>query len=164
MMPPDIGFLYSEYGKFVYNIALRMLYNRTDAEDVMQEVFIKLQEKAGSFKGNSSIKTFMYRITANQCIDLIRKQRSLAKRAEASAEVYRPASQENSMLLDSLLQTLSEKHRAVVLLYEIAGCSQKEISAAMNMSTGTIKSILSRSITKMAGLMEKEAANALHGN
>jgi RNA polymerase sigma-70 factor (ECF subfamily) len=133
-----------------------MLCNRSDAEDVTQDVFIKLQNKIGTFKGKSNIKTFIYRITVNQSIDLIRKQQTLTKKAKDSWNPHPALAYDDDMLLDRLLKILSEKHRAIVLLYEIAGCSQKEIAKTMEMSKGTVKSILSRSITKMAAWLKKE--------
>lgn len=155
-MIAEIELLYLEYSKFVFNIAYRMLSNKSDAEDVTQDVFIKLQNKLGSFKGKSNIKTYIYRITVNQSIDLIRKQQSHTKKAKDSWELHPALVYDDGMLLDRLLKILSEKHRAIVLLYEITGCSQKEIAETLEMSRGTVKSILSRSITKMAAYLKKE--------
>jgi RNA polymerase sigma-70 factor (ECF subfamily) len=155
-MVAEIEKLYLEYSKFVFNIAYRMLSNRSDAEDITQEVFVKLQNKLGSFKGKSNIKTFIYRITVNQSIDLIRKQHSLAKKTKDSFLPHSALAYADGMLLDQLLKILNEKQRAIVLLYEIAGCPQKEIAETMKMSRGTVKSILSRSITKMAAYFKKE--------
>jgi RNA polymerase sigma factor (sigma-70 family) len=160
-MPLDIRDVYRDHSKFVYNVAYRMLRNKNDAEDVTHDVFIKLMDTAGAFKGNSSVKTYIYRITVNLSIDLVRKHQSLARRAERSWEPVPAAAQDDSLLLDSLLGALNEKHRAIVLLYEIAGCSQKEISEALGIGTGTIKSIISRSIARMAGLLREEGQNAL---
>lgn len=164
-MDLDINDIYRQYSRFVFNVALRMLNNRTEAEDVVQEVFIKLQKSLSSFKGESNIKTYMYRMTINQSIDLIRKHRSQASRIEKSwTGDGKTNNNEDLVLLDSLLEKLSEKQRAMILLYEIAGCSQREIAESMGISTGTVKSGISRAIKKMAKLARREAAvNALPG-
>lgn len=165
-MELEINDIYRQYSKFVFNVALRMLNNRTEAEDVMQEVFIKLQKSIGSFKGNSNIKTYMYRMTVNQSIDLIRKHQSQVSRIEKSwnDDKHVNANNEDHLLLDSLLASLSEKQRAMILLYEIAGCTQSEIAESMGISTGTVKSGISRAIKKMATLARREAnENALPG-
>jgi RNA polymerase sigma-70 factor, ECF subfamily len=152
----DIKDIYEQYAAFVYNIALKLLYNKIDAEDVVQDVFIKLQNKMGTFKGNSSIKTFIYRVTINQSIDYIKKQRSQFSRMEKSCETTESQIKDDNLVLNSLLERLSEKQRKIVLLFEIAGCSQKEISEIMGVSVGTVKSTLSRSIEKMAEMAKED--------
>jgi RNA polymerase sigma-70 factor (ECF subfamily) len=153
----DLTKLYKEYSGFVYNIALRMLnYNRIDAEDVTQEVFIRLQGNLANFKGESSVKTYIYRITANMCIDHIRKQQSQYSRIENSVKDTKHISSHDSMLLDSLLNLLSPKQKAAVLLFEIGGFSQKEIAEIMDENINTIKSQISRAIKKMAESLKEE--------
>jgi RNA polymerase sigma-70 factor (ECF subfamily) len=137
-----------------------MLCNRSDAEDVMQEVFIKLQDRLGSFKGNSSIKTFIYRMTVNQCIDFIRSRQSQANRAERSTEgisLITSRSPDSTMILDNLLKDLPDDHRAALVLFEITGFSLKEIALIMDTNINTIKSRISRSIKKISETSRKEA-------
>jgi RNA polymerase sigma-70 factor (ECF subfamily) len=162
-MTADINEIYREHGRYVFNIAYRMLSNRSDAEDVCHEVFIKLNSSLGSFKGYSSVKTYIYRMTVNQSIDYIRKQQSQAARVERSFDAMKTASvREDSLMLDDLLSLLDPQSRACVLLYEVAGFSQNEIAAIMQTQTGTVKSRISRSIRKMSEHLEKEGEeNAL---
>ena len=156
-MTVDIQGIYSEYFLFVYNVALKMLNNRNDAEDVAQEVFVKLQEKLESFLGASSMKTFIYRVTINKCIDLIRRQHSQTDRAVKSFQSGEITISTDRLLIDSLLSKLTAGQRAAVLLYEIAGCSQKEIALILKISEGTVRSRISRSIKKMAKFVAEEA-------
>jgi RNA polymerase sigma-70 factor (ECF subfamily) len=163
-MNPDINELYKEHGKYVYNIAYRMLSNSSDAEDVCHDVFMKLQTGLSSFNGNSAIKTYIYRITVNQSIDYIRKQQSLSSRAEKSVDRISGASKtkDDTLILDNLLNLIDPQSRACILLYEVGGFSQKEIARIMNTRTGTVKSRISRSIKKMSEHLEKEdSKNAL---
>lgn len=163
-MAYELNLIYAEHSKFVYNIALRMLCDREDAEDIMQEVFMKLQVKISSFNGDSALKTFIYRMTVNSSIDFIRRKQSQAGRAEKSMEgksAHVTNSYDNSLLLDSLLNSIPPEHKAALLLFEIGGFSQKEIAVIMKTNAGTIKSRISRSINKMSELLKKEASNAL---
>ncbi len=158
-MAHDIGVIYAQNSRYVYNIALRMLCDRQDAEDIMQEVFIKLQKKIAGFQGNSELKTFIYRMTVNSSIDLMRRRQSLAGRAERSMENktgHVNAEYDGAMMLDSLLGTLPPEQRAAVVLFEVGGFSQKEIAIMLKTNVGTVKSRISRSIAKMSGLIKKE--------
>jgi RNA polymerase sigma-70 factor (ECF subfamily) len=149
-MGENLEDIYSRYSNFAYNVALRMLGNTMDAEDVLQDVFIKLQQKLSTFNGESSIKTFLYRMVINQSIDHIRRRGSQTRRAEKSTRELRPAVNDNSLLLDSLLEKITVEQRSAILLYEICGFSQKEVASILNISRGTVKSRISRGITKMA--------------
>jgi len=155
-MGENLEDIYSRYSGFAYNVALRMLGNTMDAEDVLQDVFVKLQNKLSSFNGDSSIKTFLYRMVINQSIDYIRKHRSQTSRAEKSMLDIRPAMNDDSLLLYSMLETITVEQRSAILLYEICGFTQKEVASILNVTQGTIKSRISRGITKMAASACKE--------
>jgi RNA polymerase sigma-70 factor (ECF subfamily) len=133
-----------------------MLGNTMDAEDVLQDVFVKLQNKLSSFNGDSSIKTFLYRMVINQSIDHIRRHGSQTSRAEKSMLDIRPAMNDDSLLLYSMLETITVEQRSAILLYEICGFTQKEVASILNVTQGTIKSRISRGITKMAASACKE--------
>jgi RNA polymerase sigma-70 factor (ECF subfamily) len=155
-MGENLEDIYSRYSGFAYNVALRMLGNTMDAEDVLQDVFVKLQNKLSSFNGDSSIKTFLYRMVINQSIDHIRRHGSQTSRAEKSMLDIRPAMNDDSLLLYSMLETITVEQRSAILLYEICGFTQKEVASILNVTQGTIKSRISRGITKMAASACKE--------
>ena len=155
-MGENLEDIYSRYSGFAYNVALRMLGNTMDAEDVLQDVFVKLENKLSSFNGDSSIKTFLYRMVINQSIDHIRRHGSQTSRAEKSMLDIRPAMNDDSLLLYSMLETITVEQRSAILLYEICGFTQKEVASILNVTQGTIKSRISRGITKMAASACKE--------
>ena len=155
-MGENLEDIYSRYSGFAYNVALRMLGNTMDAEDVLQDIFVKLQNKLSSFNGDSSIKTFLYRMVINQSIDHIRRHGSQTSRAEKSMLDIRPAMNDDSLLLYSMLETITVEQRSAILLYEICGFTQKEVASILNVTQGTIKSRISRGITKMAASACKE--------
>jgi RNA polymerase sigma-70 factor (ECF subfamily) len=134
-----------------------MLGNTMDAEDVLHDIFVKLQNKLSSFNGDSSIKTFLYRMVINQSIDYIRRHGSQTSRAEKSTMDVSPAMDDDSILLYSMLETIPVEQRSAILLYEICGFSQKEVASILNVKQGTIKSRISRGIKTMAASACKEA-------
>ena len=156
-MEHDIEDIYRQHSKYVYNVAYRMLSNRSDAEDVCHEVFIRLNNSLASFKGEANIKTFIYRMTVNQSIDHIRKQQSQVSRAERSMDEPKPQRvDDGGMVLDDLLTLLDPESRACLLLYEVCGFPQAEVAEIMKTRTGTIKSRISRAIKKISEHLKKE--------
>ncbi len=146
--------IYRENAKYVYNIALGMLKNRDDAEDVTQNVFIKLFDSFGSFRKESSIKTYLYRMTINRSIDLIRKNRTADKYLEKSPSESRGSS-EHSFILWDLLGRLDLNHRTPLLLSEIGGFSYKEISVILSINTGTVKSRINRAVNRLKKMVKE---------
>ena len=71
LFPPEFAAVYDEHSRAVYYLALRMLSNPTQAEDATHDVFLKAYRKLGEFKGQSSIRTWLYRITINHCQNLL---------------------------------------------------------------------------------------------
>lgn len=139
--------LYRKYSKYVYNVALGILRNKTDAEDITQDVFIKFFNSINSFRGESDIKTYLYRMTINKSIDLIRSY-NLHNDKLKEIQIKR----NNTFLkieLYNLLESLDLKHKTPLLLAEIGGFSYKEISEILNINIGTVKSRINRAIVKL---------------
>ncbi len=149
------------YQTKVVNIAYGMLSDREDAYDAAQEAFLKIYRSLDTFRGNSSVSTWIYRITANVCTDMLRKrQRSVQiipideepdedkPRMELRDES--PTPEEHAELSErqaALRQALSElgyEYRQIITLYDMEGLSYEEIAAALGCPTGTVKSRLSR--------------------
>jgi RNA polymerase sigma factor (sigma-70 family) len=66
--------IYNQYGKMVYNLALNYLQNFEDTEEAVQDIFVKIYEKFEGFNQKSSLKTWIYRITINHCLDVIKSK------------------------------------------------------------------------------------------
>ena len=161
------------YGKKVYNTACRICKNEADAEDVAQEVFLKVYRALPNFKGESSFSTFLYRVTVNACLDFVRRSgRAAAEslvRQDADGEEYEylPADAEQTperqseraelreTLRRSILR-LSDEHRAVILLRDVNGLSYEEIAAVLSCSVGTVKSRINRAREKLREILKKE--------
>lgn len=148
--------IYKEHSKYVYNVALGILRSKDEAEDVMQNVFIKLFENFSSFRGDSNIKTYLYRMTVNKSIDYIRSQSLRAGKLE-KMEIEEAKNNDSSRaLLDSLLEKISPDLKIPVLLAEIGGFSYKEIATIMKLNLGTVKSRINRGISKIREVAAKE--------
>ena len=161
------------YGKKVYNTACRICKNEADAEDVAQEVFLKVYRALPNFKGESSFSTFLYRVTVNACLDFVRRSgRAAAEslvRQDADGEEYEylPADAEQTperqseraelreTLRRSILR-LSDEHRAVILLRDVNGLSYEEIAEVLSCSVGTVKSRINRAREKLREILKKE--------
>lgn len=161
------------YGKKVYNTACRICKNEADAEDVAQEVFLKVYRALPNFKGESSFSTFLYRVTVNACLDFVRRSgRAAAEslvRQDADGEEYEylPADAEQTperqseraelreTLRRSILR-LSDEHRTVILLRDVNGLSYEEIAAVLSCSVGTVKSRINRAREKLREILKKE--------
>jgi RNA polymerase sigma-70 factor (ECF subfamily) len=135
--------LYRAHGPRLKSIAWHTLGNRQDAEDAVQEAFLKVYRGIGGFAGDSAIGTWLYRIVINFCYDLQRKRRREGSPEEALAE-ERPAaaSQALSLLLRDALRRIHPQHRMVFLLFEVEGLRHAEIAAALEVPEGTSKAWL----------------------
>jgi len=153
--------LVERYQSRVLRLALEMVKNRHDAEDIVQESFVKAYLALRSFKGESSFYTWLHRIAYNMAIDFRRKN----LKHVVNAEEYNDASmvaadqmeiggrtdanphsnlfhKERLEKIRGALSGISEEHRAVVVLREVEGMSYEEIADVVGISKGTVMSRL----------------------
>ena len=151
-----------QHEKIVYNVALRMMNHSEDAKDISQEVFLKAYRNIGNFDERSQFSTWIYRITANTCIDEMRKrkgrqsfsleeeleseegsmQRQVADAGESPEESMLREEQKSEIL--QALESLSPEHKVAVILRDIKGLSYEEIAEILELTLGTVKSRISR--------------------
>lgn len=158
--------LVKEYEKNVYNIALRMVSNAEDAQDMAQEAFIKAYNCLSSYRGDSKFSVWLYRIVSNVCLDFLRSKNrrptvSLSiedDEGEESQLDIADESQSPELLLDRTLtresvrrglESLPPEYRQILLLREIQGLSYEEISGALRIEVGTVKSRIFRARKKL---------------
>jgi RNA polymerase sigma-70 factor (ECF subfamily) len=151
------------YQDKVYSLCYRYSGNEEDAFDLAQEAFIKAYRSLSTFKGKSRFSTWLYRVTTNVCLDELRRRRRDIQSQSLDQPVTGSDGEMNRIILDesqsidtwyetkeqaeyiqSLLNELKPDHRMVLLLKDIMELSYEEISQVLNISTGTIKSRLSR--------------------
>jgi len=149
-----------KYRERLYSIIYNLCSNREDAADLTQETFIKAFSSIKRFKGKSSFYTWLYRIAVNSTLSYLKRNRmrhffSFENINEeiSSSEIVEALSikmkSDKTALINELqeklneaLQKLSDKHRSVVVLYEIEGLSHHDISNVMECSVGTVRSRL----------------------
>lgn len=156
----------------VYNLALRMVGDRDDAFDMSQEAFIKAYACIGQFRGESRFSVWLYRLTTNVCLDFLRsKERKShvsitydddddAKELEIPDERYTPQGElEKKELREAVrrgLSRLPRDYRMILLLREIEGMSYDEISVALGLETGTVKSRIFRARKKLCSILNDD--------
>jgi RNA polymerase sigma-70 factor (ECF subfamily) len=153
--------LANRYERRVYSLALRMLRQEQDAEDVTQQAFLSAMENLGRFRGDASFSTWLLRIATHAALKVIRKRKGLdtvsleqateeedsygtiphpeyiADWRQSPEELVRK--NEVQRLLDDALAKLDEKHRLVFLLRDVEGLSVKETAEALGLSEANTK-------------------------
>jgi len=153
--------------KPIYALAYRMAGNHDDAEDISQDVFIKIFRSAAAYDGSAKLSTWVYRITANAAIDHLRRKRQSPSNcrevpiddpAQGAAwqevvSVRNPAREAESRLLgrriENALAAVSERERAAFILRHYHDFELKEIAETMGISSGAVKSYLFRAVRKL---------------
>ena len=146
----------------VLRTAYRMLGNWADAEDVAQEVFLRLHRHGVGFANEAACGSWLYRVTVNLCIDRSRKKRSMEELPElpsneASAEASAIREQQKRQLM-AALQTLPPRERAAVVLREIEGLSSPEVAAILGSTDGTVRSQVASALARLRGILKRGEA------
>jgi RNA polymerase sigma factor (sigma-70 family) len=152
--------LYHEYKKLVFNVALNYLQNVEDAEEITQDVFVKIYNSLDNFNQKSSYKTWIYRITINQCLDYIKQKNSqkrffiFGKKSQNEHEYLTISTfehpgilmenKEEAAILFEVINTLTENQRTAFLLSKLDGLSNPEISEIMQLSISSVESLVFR--------------------
>jgi RNA polymerase sigma-70 factor (ECF subfamily) len=154
------------YQAKVFSIIYGILRNRNDAEDIAQQVFVKIYFSIGNFDFRSSLLTWIYKITVNECYDYLRKKRvrklvyesdfsaEEAQRMETSEPAVDPGAPADRRLAQhdlvvKLLSKVSEEDRSLILLKEVEGHSVEELAQMTGLNENTIKVKLFRTRQKL---------------
>src|SRR5215204_3449102 len=145
--------LYDRYSRTVYGVGLKILGNRSLAEELVQEVFLKVWRSAGTFDASrGSFSTWLYRVTRSCALDLYRKRASRVRQVPdggphiAAARDFSEGPQKMvdeswlSWRVSRALEVLDAPHREVIELAYFGGLSQREVSERTGMPLGTVKS------------------------
>ena len=138
---------YRRFGERMKSIAFNHLGNIADAEDAVQETFVKLHRAARGFTGEAAFSTWLYRILVNTCLDMLRKRRRRIQEAPiddmlTAVRAEMTVDDAKRMTLRKLLADLPEQRRSVFVLFEIEGMSHAEIGEVLDISEGNSKWIL----------------------
>jgi RNA polymerase sigma-70 factor (ECF subfamily) len=166
--PEELTKMVQQYSDPIYRVALRMLNNQSEAEDVLQETFIKALRSLEKFEGRSTLSTWLYRIAVNESLMMIRKQKP-----EVSVVFDEPGDEENEgisvsqivdwcclpeseflthetrSVLNDAIQKLPENLRTVFILRDIEGLSIIETAQALELTETNVKTRLLRARMKL---------------
>lgn len=140
--------IYQRFGERMKSVAWSHLGNVSDAEDAVQETFLKIHRAATTFTGEASFSTWAYRILVNTCYDALRRRKrrveetNLDDAAETAVRTAPSVDDTKRIALRRMLDELPEQRRAVFTLFEIEGLSHAEIAAILGISEGNSKWIL----------------------
>jgi RNA polymerase sigma-70 factor (ECF subfamily) len=164
-------FLYQLHGRRVYALCLRMVGNPADAEDLMQEAFLQLFRKIGTFRGESAFSTWLHRMTVNVVLMRLRKKSlptdSLEETLEPDAESSGPkrdvgapdlrlSGAVDRVNLERCIEKLPPGYRTVFVLHDVQGYEHNEIAGIMGCSVGNSKSQLHKARTRLRELLQEE--------
>ena len=148
-----------QHQREVYRLALQLTGHHQDAEDLMQDVFIKIHGRLDTFRGEASMKSWIYRIVVNTYLNKRRKKAlSFMKLRDdfdttledAMTNTERNA-ESNSIRehVGKAMEFLSPKERSAFALRHYNECSVREVAEALNVAEGTVKSLLYRAVQKL---------------
>jgi RNA polymerase sigma-70 factor, ECF subfamily len=164
-------FLYELHGRRVYALCLRMLGNPADAEDLMQEAFLQLFRKIGTFRGESAFSTWLHRMTVNVVLMRLRKKSLPAASLEETTEPdedtggprkdigapdLRLSGAVDRVNLERSIEKLPPGYRTVFVLHDVQGYEHNEIAGIMGCSVGNSKSQLHKARTRLRDLLQEE--------
>ncbi|HRE56886.1 MAG TPA: sigma-70 family RNA polymerase sigma factor [Candidatus Kapabacteria bacterium] len=156
-----VTFFVRKYQRFVYSIALRYTKNNEDAQDIAQDVFVKAISSLTNFRGEASLKTWLYRITVNACKNEIRKKKLLRffdfAREDEEFDIISPEPGPDQIHVDSefycnvhkALAHLPEKQRETFALRYFDELTYEEISNILGTSVGGLKANYFQAVQKL---------------
>ncbi len=141
--------LYDRFSPKMYAVCLRYMGNADDAQDILQEGFIKVYKNLERYRGDGSFEGWVRRIFVNTAIEQLRKKKidiSISEKEEETIEYKTVAAPDKIGEKDllNIVQELSPGYRTIFNLYVVEGFGHKEIAEMMNISEGTSKSQLAR--------------------
>ncbi len=159
--------LYAMHGARMKNLARNVLGNPIDAEDAVQETFLKVQHSIAGFRGQSSFVTWTYRILINTCYDARRsrlRKKEVANHDSEETPRFEPrapgAHPSLRMALERALAKLTQHQRDVFLLYEVEGFRHAEIAGMLEMSETASKNTLFQAKKNLRQMLEPPRSSA----
>ena len=167
-----MNLIMSRFKRFVFSIAIRYMRDEEDAKDITQEAFIKAYQSIETFRGDSHIRTWLYAITRNLCLNALDKQKRKGQILSIDSHDYieLPASERSDSLVEhaeftsffnECMSILPEKQRETFILRHVEELSYEEISTMLGTSIGGLKANYFQAVQKLAQYLElKDKRNA----
>ena len=152
--------LYKVYYKPMYNVCLRMVGNALEAEDVMQEAFLKAFTKIDTYEGVVSFGAWLKKIVINRSLDYLKKRKVKFEEINEKIPEEEPEgiviSEVHTEYLKKAIQQLPDGYRVVLTLYLLEGYDHEEIAQILGISNGSSRSQYLRAKLKLRELLKKE--------
>jgi RNA polymerase sigma-70 factor (ECF subfamily) len=156
----------------VFNTVLGFLQNQEDAEDVSQDVFIKILESIGQFKGESALSTWVYRVSVTSALEFLRRKKRKKRfgfmsplwgeNNEQTVEIpdfHHPGvaydKRETAAILFKAIKKLPENQQIAFILNKVEGLSYQEVAEIMNTTLSAVESLLHRARTNLKEILKK---------
>ncbi len=151
--------LYRQHARRLFSLVFRMIGSPEDAEDLLQEVFLQAHRKLAGFRGESTLGTWLYRLTMNHCLDHLRGRQAKMSRSTESLDgedAFEPAAHSpivptavSRLDLERAISSLPEGCKAAFLLHDVEGFEHREIADILGVSEGTSKSQVHKARMKL---------------
>jgi len=155
--------LYRQQASRIYTLACRMAGSPEDGEDLLQEIFLQAYRKLGSFKGESAIGTWLYRLAVNHCLDVLRSRQAKMTRVTESLDeegAAEPAATSptvptavSRLDLERAIARLPAGCRTAFVLHDVEGFEHNEIAKLLGVSEGTSKSQVHKARMKLRAML-----------
>jgi RNA polymerase sigma-70 factor (ECF subfamily) len=156
--------LYNRHASRLYNLAFRMVGNGADAEDLLQDIFLTAYRKLDTFKGESSLGTWLYRLGVNACLDHLRSRAARKGQATDPFDENESSSQSSAgatpaelivgrVDLERAIRLLPEGCRAAFLLHDVEGFDHTQVGEILGIAEGTSKSQVHKARLRLRTLL-----------
>lgn len=156
--------LYRAHAGKLFSVACRILGNASDAEDLLQEIFLSAHRKLDGFRGDSALGTWLYRLATNHCLDYLRSRSARMDQATdaiddnpgfVTATPGRSLADQTvtKMDLERALAKLPEGCRAAFVLHDVEGLEHREVAATLGIAEGTSKSQVHKARLRLRALL-----------
>ena len=155
--------LYRAHAGRLYSVAYRMLGNQADAEDLLQDIFLAAHRKLDSFRGESALGTWLYRLATNLCLDHLRSRAARTNQLTDALDDEPAAADAGSrgladrtvtrMDLERALAQLPDGCRAAFVLHDVEGLEHREVAEALGIAEGTSKSQVHKARLRLRALL-----------
>lgn len=159
--------IYERFGGMVYNLAYRLSDDPEDAADLTQEIFLRVYRHLGTFRGKSTLKTWIYRVALNHCRSRLARRRPASETLVAepggrARQIPDPrrgpeelaAAEDEGRLVGEALRRLPPPFREAVVLRDLEGLSYQEIAAVTGVRVGTVRSRIARGREQLRAALE----------
>jgi RNA polymerase sigma-70 factor, ECF subfamily len=160
--------LVERYQRRLFAVCVRVLGSSADAEEAVQETFVRLARHAATFRGEAQLSTWLYRVARNVCTDHVRydARRPSTPVHDVTAVADEPeaddvvGARETAITVEAALARLDERSRSLLLLVAVDGLSYAEAAEVADLPVGTVKSRVSRARVRLGELLADAAIDA----